>query len=128
MTITSTSMTTAPSADLAQQSVAICPASRLTANRGMAALVQGWPIAVFALADGTIAAIDNIDPCSGASVLSRGIIGELDGAVTVASPMYKHRFDLRTGRCLDVEGVRVAVHRAAVVDGMIHVLIDGSLP
>lgn len=100
---------------------AVCTADRLTANRGVAALVEGRAVAVFALADGSLAAIDNIDPCSGASVLSRGIVGEVDGAATVASPMYKQRFDLRSGRCLDVEGVAVAVHRVRIVDGTIEV-------
>ena len=53
--------------------------------------------------DGELHAIDNVDPCSGASVLSRGLVGDVDGVATVASPMYKQRFDLRTGRCLDAE-------------------------
>jgi nitrite reductase (NADH) small subunit len=100
---------------------AICPVERLTVNRGVAALLDGRAVAVFALADGSVVAVDDTDPCSGASVLSRGIIGEIDGIATVASPMYKQRFDLRSGRCLDVEGVAVAVHRVRVVDGTIEV-------
>ena len=100
---------------------AICAADRLTVNRGVAALIEGRAIAVFALADGSLVAIDNTDPCSGASVLSRGIVGEVDGVATVASPMYKQRFDLRSGRSLDVEGVAVAVHRVRIVDGTIEV-------
>ena len=103
----------------------ICEARRLTVNRGVAALVDGRAIAVFALADGSLAAIDNIDPCSGANVLSRGIIGDVDGTPTVASPMYKQRFDLFSGRCLDVEGVRVDVHLATIVDDMIVVQLSG---
>jgi nitrite reductase (NADH) small subunit len=106
-----------------QSAVTVCALQRLTVDRGMAALVDGHQIALFALADGTVAAIDNVDPCSGASVLSRGIVGDLDGAVTVASPMYKQRFDLRTGRCLDIDGVSVAVHSARVVNGMVEVVV-----
>jgi nitrite reductase (NADH) small subunit len=34
-------------------------------------------------------------------VLSRGIVGCRGGVPTVASPMFKQVFDLRTGRCLD---------------------------
>jgi nitrite reductase (NADH) small subunit len=104
--------------------VAVCPSARLTVNRGVAALIAGRAVALFALPDGTVAAIDNLDPCSGASVLSRGIVGEVDGAFTVASPLYKQRFDLRTGCCLDAEGVGVAVHRATVVDGMLLVEVE----
>lgn len=106
--------------------VAVCRVADLTVDRGVAALIEGRAIAVFALPDGTLAAIDNLDPCSGASVLSRGLVGEIKGSFTVASPMYKHRFDLRTGRCLDVDGPGVAVHRAAVVDGMVVVELDSS--
>jgi nitrite reductase (NADH) small subunit len=106
--------------------VAVCPATRLTANRGVAALVEGQAVAIFALADGQFAAIDNIDPCSGASVLSRGIVGDVDGAPAVASPMYKQRFDLRTGRCLDVEDVIVAVHHVRVIDGILEVALGAS--
>ena len=104
--------------------VTVCALSRLTVGRGMAALVGDRAIAVFLLADGELAAIDNIDPCSGASVLSRGLVGDVDGMVTVASPMYKQRFDLRTGQCLDVDDTRVAVHRASAVDGMVEILLD----
>jgi nitrite reductase (NADH) small subunit len=106
--------------------VAVCPASRLTANRGVAALVEGQAIAVFALAGGQFAAIDNIDPCSGASVLSRGIVGDVDGSPAVASPMYKQRFDLRTGRCLDIEGVGVGVHLVRIVDGILEIALGPS--
>ena len=107
---------------------AVCTAGRLRANRGVAALIEGRAIAVFALADGSFAAIDNFDPCSGASVLSRGIVGEVDGAATVASPMYKQRFDLRSGRCLDVEGALVAVHLVRIVDGTVEVSLATANP
>jgi nitrite reductase (NADH) small subunit len=106
--------------------VSVCAVGRLTVNRGVAALIDDRAIALYALADGSVVAIDDVDPCSGASVLSRGIIGEVNGVATVASPMYKQRFDLRSGQCLDVDGVGVAVHRVRIVDGMIEVsLVSG---
>jgi nitrite reductase (NADH) small subunit len=80
---------------------------------------------VFLLAEDEVLAIDNLDPCSGASVLSRGLVGDADGVPTVASPMYKQRFDLRTGQCLDAPGRWVAVHRAMIADGSIHVRLAG---
>jgi nitrite reductase (NADH) small subunit len=58
-------------------------------------------VAIFRDRAGTVYAVDNRDPFSGAYVLSRGIVGSRDGVPTVASPMYKHVFDLRDGRCLD---------------------------
>ena len=83
----------------------VCSTDRLTPNRGVAALVGGEEVAIFLLADGELLAIDNLDPFSGASVLSRGIVGDVGGVPTVASPVYKQRFDLRTGRCIEDETV-----------------------
>ena len=91
----------------------MCTIDQITPDRGVAALVDGTAVAVFLLSTGELHAIDNVDPISGASVLSRGVVGEVDGAATVASPIYKQRFDLRTGRCLDAAvAVAVQVHRA----------------
>jgi nitrite reductase (NADH) small subunit len=99
----------------------ICPVTRLVANRGVAALVGGRQVAVFLLLDGSVHAVDNVDPCSGAAVVSRGLVGDVDGTPTVASPMYKQRFELRTGRCLDADVAPLAVHDVAVADG--HVIV-----
>jgi nitrite reductase (NADH) small subunit len=79
----------------------VCRYADLTPGRGVAALVDGVQIAVFRTTLGELYAIGNRDPYSGAYVISRGVTGSRDGAPTVASPMYKHVFDLRTGTCLD---------------------------
>jgi nitrite reductase (NADH) small subunit len=123
MTTSETTMTTTspvpPTDDLATF-VPVCPVARFTCDRGLAALVDGTAVAVFLLADGSWHAIDNVDPVSGASVLSRGIVGEVDGVTTVASPMYKQRFVLTTGECLDAD-VRVRVHDVRSCGGNVHV-------
>ena len=103
----------------------VCPFSDLTPGRGVAALVDGHPVAIFLLTDGSLHAIDNFDPCSGAGVLSRGVVGDADGVPTVASPMFKQRFDLRTGRCLDNSSVAVAVHAVGCSDGIVRVRLAG---
>lgn len=99
----------------------VCAADRLLPDRGVAALVGGEPIAVFRLSSGELFAIGNVDPCSGAGVLSRGIVGDAGGVPTVASPMYKQRFDLRTGHCLDDPDRAVPTYAVREVDGMIEV-------
>lgn len=99
----------------------VCRVDRLIPNRGVAALIDGHAVAIFRLPDGELRVIDNIDPISGASVLSRGIVGDAGGVTTVASPMYKQRFDLTTGRCLDDESTSVTVHDVRVVDGAVQV-------
>ena len=93
----------------------ICAVGRLTPDRGVAALVDGRQVAVFWLSTGTLHAVDNVDPCSGAAVISRGIVGDADGTPTIASPLYKQRFDLRTGRCLDADVAPLGVHDVAIV-------------
>jgi len=104
----------------------ICAFARLTPDRGVAALVGGRAVAVFLLSDGSLHAIDNVDPISGASILSRGLVGDASGTPTVASPMFKQRFDLVSGRCIDVADVAVAVHDIGLLDDVIHVRLQGS--
>ena len=88
----------------------ICRYPSIDPERGVAALVDGAQVAVFRLHDGDLHAIDNIDPVSGAAVLARGIVGTRGAVPTVASPMHKQVYDLRTGECLDLPGVRVTVY------------------
>ncbi|REJ05454.1 nitrite reductase (NAD(P)H) small subunit [Microbacterium bovistercoris] len=86
--------------------IRLCAVADLEVERGRAALLDAWQIALFRLADGSIHAVDNFDPFSGANVISRGIVGTRGFASTVASPLYKQVFDLATGRCLDSQGKR----------------------
>ena len=89
----------------ARRWVRVCSVQELEIGRGSAALVDGRQVAIFLLghADGRplLRAIDNYDPCSGANVLARGIVGSTEEIEYVASPMHKQRFDLASGRCLD---------------------------
>jgi nitrite reductase (NADH) small subunit len=71
--------------------------------------------------DERLYAIDNVDPCSGAAVLSRGIVGDRKGEPIVVSPIYKQAFSLVTGRCLDEPDQGVAVHAVRVEDGWVQV-------
>jgi nitrite reductase (NADH) small subunit len=100
----------------------VCPLSRLPVDRGVAALLDGEQVALFRLADGGLHALDNLDPFSGAMVLSRGVVGSRGDRATVASPMYKQAFDLATGRCLDDEQVGVGAYPVRVSpDGFVEV-------
>ena len=105
--------------------IPVCPADRLTPDRGVAALIDGQAVGIFLLSSGSLHAIGNVDPCSGASVLSRGIVGDADGIPTVASPLYKQRFDLRTGACLDDPARAVPLHRVCIAGGVVHVRLSG---
>lgn len=79
----------------------VCRIEAIVPDTGVCALVSGEQVAVFRLGEGSLYAIDNIDPNSGAAVLFRGLIGNLGERVVVASPIHKQHFDLRTGECLE---------------------------
>ncbi|WP_346777017.1 nitrite reductase (NAD(P)H) small subunit [Streptomyces sp. HNM0575] len=88
----------------------VCGLDRLTPGRGVAALLRdGSQAAVFLDRAGRTYVVGNRDPFTGAYVLSRGLLGSAAGVPFVASPLLKQRFDLRTGRCLDDDGVSVPV-------------------
>lgn len=124
---TSTPVPTAPGASASYQEV--CPLERIEVEGGVTALIEGAAVAIFRTHDGNVYAISNHDPCSGASVLSRGIVGtrtvEGEEVPFVASPMHKQAFDLRTGRCLDDAEVRVPTYDVCLIDGMVHVAATG---
>src|SRR6185369_13878033 len=88
-------------------------------NAGVAALADGEQVAVFRLDDDSVHAVGNLDPFSGANVLSRGIVGDLKGELVVASPVYKQHFSLRTGRCIEDASARIPVFTARVEDDWI---------
>ncbi|XTZ15980.1 nitrite reductase small subunit NirD [Micromonospora echinospora] len=98
----------------------VCGHDRLELDRGVAALVDGVQVALFRTLDGLFA-IDNRDPVSGAYVLSRGLVGSRDGVPTLASPLHKQVYDLRTGACLDRPGAAVTRHGVRCRDGMVEV-------
>ncbi|KQZ84438.1 nitrite reductase small subunit [Microbacterium sp. Root166] len=105
--------------------VRVCAVSDLEVERGRAALLGDTQIALFLLHSpdgktGRVHAVSNYDPYSHANVISRGIVGTKQDAPTVASPMYKQVFDLRTGACLDTQGKEpetLTVWPVAVSDG-----------
>jgi nitrite reductase (NADH) small subunit len=84
--------------------IRVCNVSDLELERGRAALIEGEQVALFLVHGGGIHAVQQRDPYSGAYVMSRGIVGSHGDAPTVASPMFKQVFDLRTGACLETQG------------------------
>jgi len=97
--------------------ITVCRHDDIVPDTGVCALVHGRHVAVFRIDgdDAKVFAIDNVDPRAQASVLSRGITGSLGERVVVASPLYKHHFDLRTGECLEEPRWSVSAYEARVV-------------
>jgi nitrite reductase (NADH) small subunit len=99
--------------------IPVCRLDQIEVEGGVAALVDGVAVAIFRTHDGNVYAMSNHDPCSNASVLARGIVGDRGGTPFVASPMHKQAFDLRTGRCLDDAALRVPTYDVRVEDGLV---------
>lgn len=99
----------------------VCTVDEIIPNTSVCALVNGKHVAVFNVDDGQrrLFAIDNYDPNAQASVLSRGLVGNLGARIVVASPMYKHHFDLHTGECLEAPENSVNAYPLRVEGGTI---------
>ena len=93
--------------------VEVCALDDITPNTGVAALVEDQQIAIFRVgSEKRVYALSNQDPFSKAFVMSRGIIGDLQGERVVASPIYKQHFSLATGRCLEDKDQKLLVFQA----------------
>ncbi|MFV0426385.1 MAG: nitrite reductase small subunit NirD [Beutenbergiaceae bacterium] len=116
------------------QWIAVCALSDLAPERGAAAMVEGRQVAIFRLADDRLYAVGQYDPFSGANVMSRGIVGTRAGEPTVAGPMYKQIFSLRTGACLERSGYEPVVESMAdlpsipvqVRDGVVYLGVNAT--
>ena len=101
---------------------AACRYDYLIPNRGVGVLLpDGAQAALFRLDDGSLRAVGNIDPFSGAAVMSRGIVGDRGGRTTVQTPIKKQAFALDNGICLDDPDVALPVYATRIVDGYVEV-------
>jgi len=109
--------------------VAVCTKRQLIPERGVAVLVRDQQVALFRVTgpDGSefVYAVGHRDPFADANVIARGIVGSVGHGDatrdTVASPMYKHVFDLATGECLTDPAYRLPVYRTWVAGGVVYV-------
>jgi nitrite reductase (NADH) small subunit len=103
----------------------ICSVDDIVPNTGICALVKDRHVAVFHVKDSTqrLFAIDNFDPNSQASVLSRGLVGNLGERLVVASPIYKHHFDLESGECLEAPENSVSAYQVRVENRTVWVAV-----
>lgn len=109
--------------------VSVCTKRQLIHERGVAALVRDQQVALFRVIapDGSdfVYAVGHHDPASGANVIARGIVGSTarddEQRDTVASPLYKHVYDLRTGECYTDPQYRLQVFRTWVAGNIVYV-------
>jgi nitrite reductase (NADH) small subunit len=116
----------------------VCRLHDLVPERGAAALLEradgsAVQVAVFRLLDDSVRAVQQLDPYSGANVMSRGIVGSRGEEPTVASPVYKQVFALATGQCLESGGktprpglgTHLETFAVEVRDGVVHLDVAG---
>jgi nitrite reductase (NADH) small subunit len=109
--------------------VAVCTKKQLIPERGVAVLVRDQQVALFRITnpDGAdfVYAVGHRDPFADANVIARGIVGSVGNGEaqrdTVASPMFKHVFDLATGTCLTDPSGRLPVYRTWIAGGVVYV-------
>lgn len=99
----------------------VCALDDILPGTGVCARVQDRHVAIFRIGRDRLYAIDNLDPKSQASVLSRGLVGNLGDRIVVASPLYKHHFDLATGECLEHPEHSVQAHAVRLDGGQVRV-------
>lgn len=104
----------------------VCAIGDLWVDRGSAALIGTEQIALFRCNDDAVYAVGHRDPFTGANVMARGLVGSRAGVPTVASPLHKQVFDLRTGECLDDPSRSLPVWPVQVRDGHVWVLTNSD--
>ena len=107
--------------------VDVCSIDDLQPNSGVCALIDNQQVAIFYMPkEQAVYAIDNYDPFGDVHVLSRGLIGDIQGRPMVSSPLYKQHFDLETGQCFEDETVIVPSYGARISAGRVEVLLTGA--
>jgi nitrite reductase (NADH) small subunit len=93
--------------------VTVCSDTDLVANSGVCALLNKQQIALFKIksANGEqVFAVSNWDPIGKANVLYRGLLGSVEDNKVIISPLYKQRYCLESGQCLDDETIKLIVY------------------
>lgn len=66
-------------------------------------------------------ACQNLCPHKMQMILSRGIIGTMEGEPKVACPFHKRTFSLKTGDCLNAEECSIETYPVKVEDGYVFI-------
>ena len=99
-----------------------CRIDDITPRCGVAVLFGDRQVALIRPDEGEqVQALGNHDPFSRANVISRGIVGDAAGVAVIASPMYKQRFRLSDGVCLEDPTVTLPVYPVRVEHGDVFV-------
>lgn len=109
----------------------ICSVGDLVDNSGVCALAGEQQVAIFKLVTGgtsQVFALSNWDPFGEANVLYRGLLASIDegdGAqkYVLVSPLYKQRYCLKSGECIDEQSQKLKVFPSRIVDGTVQLAV-----
>ena len=104
----------------------VCALDQILPDSGAAALIDNRQIAIVRVGDQGIFAVSNFDPFSEAFVIARGIVGDRDGRVKIASPIFKQSFDLETGVCMDDPSVALLSYPVRIRAGRIELALPAT--
>jgi len=98
-----------------KQWIDVCHVNDLQPDSGICALIKGKQVGLFYNPRASaVYAISNYDPFGQVNILSRGLMGDINGIPMVSSPLYKQHFNLLTGQCLDDETVKIEAYQARI--------------
>lgn len=98
----------------------ICRIEDIAPNTGVCAKVDDKQVAIFRHGKShDLFAIDNYDPIGKANVLSRGLLAHIGETITVASPLYKQHYCLKSGVCKEDQAIKIKVYNVRLNDGIV---------
>ncbi|MFK0572622.1 nitrite reductase small subunit NirD [Endozoicomonas sp.] len=93
----------------------VCSLHDILPGTGVCAQLKTAHVAIFRPEkNDQLFALSNIDPLSGSSVMSRGLIGDKNGEFYLASPLLKQRYLLASGQCLDNDDLKLTTFEVRV--------------
>lgn len=96
--------------------IEVCSVNDIHPNTGVCALINDEQVALFRVSESEeVYALGNYDPIGKANVMSRGLLAQFGETLTVASPLYKQHYNLKTGECLE-EDISIPVYDTKISD------------
>ncbi|WP_293751284.1 nitrite reductase small subunit NirD [uncultured Paraglaciecola sp.] len=108
--------------------ITVCSDTDLVTNSGVCALLNEQQIALFKIKSANseqVFAVSNWDPIGKANVLYRGLLGSVEKVNVIISPLYKQRYCLVSGLCLDDEAIKLVVYPVRIEQNQVQLqLVD----
>jgi len=108
--------------------ITVCSDADLVANSGVCALLNEQQIALFKIKSVNgeqVFAVSNWDPIGKANVLYRGLLGSVQTTKVIISPLYKQRYCLDSGQCLDDDAIKLVVYPVRIEQNQVQLkLVD----